>query len=302
MQEHYLAKWLSGELTPEELQEFKKSEAYATYVKIAEASSKFKAPDFDSKKALEQLKASRLQKPKQSKVISLARYKTALQIAAAVIVLFAGYWFFTTKNTVVNTELAQQTEISLPDNSVVKLNAQSKLVYNKPNWDKKRTVNLNGEAFFKVAKGKKFDVATDYGVVSVLGTEFNVKSRANYFEVSCYEGLVQVTYNNKTLKLPAGKSFLVVDNTQMQRDIPAYSAPSWLTNESTFKSIPLTYVLNELERQYNITVVRNNINTQRLFTGSFTNKNLSLALQSICNPLHLTYEIADNKVMLYEAR
>jgi hypothetical protein len=30
-------------------------------------------------------------------------------------------------------------------------------------------------------------------------------------EVMCYEGLVSVTYNNKTVKLPPGKTFRVVD-------------------------------------------------------------------------------------------
>ena len=47
MQENYLAKWLNGELTEEELADFKKSDAYASYVKIRTASENLEAPDFD---------------------------------------------------------------------------------------------------------------------------------------------------------------------------------------------------------------------------------------------------------------
>jgi ferric-dicitrate binding protein FerR (iron transport regulator) len=51
-----------------------------------------------------------------------------------------------------------------------------------------------------------FSVNTTAGVITVLGTQFNVKER-NYFEVHCYEGLVSVTHNNETIKLPPGKHF-----------------------------------------------------------------------------------------------
>jgi Fe2+-dicitrate sensor, membrane component len=65
----------------------------------------------------------------------------------------------------------------------VNLNSSSQLSYSKNKWDSKREVTLNGEAFFKVSKGSTFDVITLNGKVSVLGTQFNVKQRENYFEV-----------------------------------------------------------------------------------------------------------------------
>ena len=71
----------------------------------------------------------------------------------------------------------------------MKLNELSQLEYNASKWDENRSLELKGEAFFDVEKGKRFDVTTEFGNVSVLGTEFNVLSRDSIFKVSCYEGL-----------------------------------------------------------------------------------------------------------------
>ena len=118
-----------------------------------------------------------------------------------------GSYYFTSLDSITTTDLAEHTEVYLPDSSQVILNAESKISFNKKTWDENRNVTLEGEAFFKVAKGKRFTVATESGIITVLGTQFNVENRKNFFEVTCYEGLVSVTYNNKETKLAAGTSF-----------------------------------------------------------------------------------------------
>ena len=50
--------------------------------------------------------------------------------------------------------------------------------------------------------------------------------------------------------------------------------PSWTKNESTFSSIPLKFVLAELERQFNIDVETENINTEQLLQGPLTTQTL----------------------------
>ena len=63
--------------------------------------------------------------------------------------------------------------------------------------------------------------------------------------------------------------------------------------------MPLSYVLSELERQYDIKVITKNVDLQEVFTGTFSNRNMNLALQSISAPLQLEYSINGNKVLLY---
>jgi ferric-dicitrate binding protein FerR (iron transport regulator) len=298
MQENYLAKWLNNDLSGEELAAFKKSAEYASYEKLINVSGSLKAPDFDVDKALNDFKNNQLQK--DAKVIKLNPMRKIWRIAAAVAVIFvASYFYISTLDESVSTEYAERSEVRLPDNSEIILNADSRITYSEINWNKERNVSLQGEAFFKVAKGQKFTVATKDGLVTVLGTQFNVENRKGFFYFSCYEGLVSVTFKGKETKLPAGNSFMAINGEVLKTESPENSIPSWMSNESTFKSIPLKYVLDEFERQYNIEVKTQNVNLGQLFTGSFSNTNLNLALQSISTPSQIKYELKGNNVLFY---
>ncbi len=298
MQENHLAKWLNNELSAEELSEFKNSEAYASFERIVAASGSLKGPDFDVDEALMAFRNKQtLQDPK---VVQLRPYKRFLQVAAAVVILLVGSYFYVNSlDATIATQYAETKEIVLPDHSKVILNADSELSYSKKNWDANRNLNLKGEAFFKVAKGEKFTVATTDGTVSVLGTQFNVENRNDFFEVSCYEGLVSVSFNNKDYKLPAGSSFVVINGAITTTQKLDAESPSWMHSESSFKSVPLKYVFDEFQRQHNITVSTENIDTNQLYTGSFSNSDANLALQSISAPSQIKFKLEGNKVLFY---
>lgn len=301
MQENYLAKWLNDELTEAELAEFKRSDAYATFQKIRETASTLEAPEFEMDKAWASLELQK--KAEQPKVFTLAPFKAFLRIAAVVTILLAGsFIYLTTLNETVSTAYAESKAITLPDNSEIILNAESKVTYSVKNWETNRNINLSGEAFFKVAKGQKFTVATEQGVVTVLGTQFNVEARDNYLEVSCFEGLVSVAFDGKETKLPAGNSFLAINGELSVQKVMVNGSPSWLTNESSFKSVPLKYVLDELQRQYNLRVKTEGIDVNQLYTGSFSNENLGLALKSISVPLQIKFKLEGNKVLFYDEK
>ncbi|PRX53744.1 FecR family protein [Flagellimonas meridianipacifica] len=298
MQDNYLAKWLNDELSEEELIKFKASEEYASYKRLKEVSASLRAPDFDMEEALNRLQTERSENT--PKVIALKPYKRFLRIAAAIAILITGsYLYLNLSNTSYSSQLAENTEVVLPDNSEVILNADSKVTFNEKNWDTRRKINLKGEAFFKVAKGKKFTVKTSQGSVSVLGTQFNVENRDGFFEVNCYEGLVQVTFEDITKKLPAGTSFLVIDGKVMDVEKSDALQPSWTRNESSFDGIPLKYVFNELERQFDISVNTENVDTNLLFTGTFSNTDLKMALKSIATPSRIKFKTEGNNVLFY---
>lgn len=298
MKENHLAKWLNNELSEAELEEFKNSPGYASYERIVKAAVDFGGPEFNVEKALKDLEARKA--GKAPGVILLNPWKKVLRVAAVIAFIFAlSLVYLSTLEETISTRYAQRTEVVLPDASEVWLNAGSEISYNKKNWDKERRVDLKGEAFFKVAKGEKFSVATSTGTVMVLGTRFNVETRGKYFEVSCFEGLVRVTYRGKSRELPAGTSFLAIDGKIMPIQGPGANAPSWINNESTFQSTPLAYVLSEFERQYNVEVSTRNVNLDQLYTGSFSNTNINLALQSISAPSQISFILEGNKVLFY---
>lgn len=298
MQENYLAKWLNNELSVEERRQFEQSEEFASYQKLIEASGKLSAPEFDVEKAL-----ADLQQRKENaggKVIRLNSFQRFIRIAAAIAAIAVlSIYFLSSNDTAVRTDFAERSEVVLPDNSEIILNAGSEITYNEENWEKERTLNLKGEAFFKVAKGKKFQVATADGTVTVLGTQFNVENRNGFFEVTCFEGLVSVSYKGKETQLSAGDAFLAIRGKIIPADSPTASVPAWMLDESSFKSTPLTYVLDELARQFDLKVTTQNVNLDQLYTGSFSNTNLNLALESISAPSNLEYTVEGKQVLIY---
>ena len=183
------------------------------------------------------------------------------------------------------------------------LNADSRVTYKKNIWKISRHVHLDGEAFFSVAKGSRFDVETQSGIVSVLGTQFNVKNRDNYFEVVCYEGLVQVQSLGETSKLSAGNSFRILNGEMEVFDKnDSYTVPDWMSNESVFRSVPFAQVIHELERQYDVSITASNIDLNQLFTGKFVHDSLEMSLKAITIPLNLKYEISDKDQIILSAR
>ena len=299
MKEELIHKWLEDDLSKSELEAFKALPEAEAYMKISEKAKLFKDTSYNT--ALEFDKLSSIinnRKEEKTKKSTLQWLRPVMQIAAILIIgLMVYYAPIYGGATTVKTLASNTTSVALPDHSEVKLNAESSIKYSSKDWESNREVNLVGEAYFKVEKGSRFDVVTWAGKVSVLGTQFNVKQRVNYFEVTCYEGLVSVSYQGEDIKLPAGSTFKIVDGTMVQGKTKAL-APSWVQKSmSTFKSVPYIEVIHEFERQYNVKVELNNIDTLQLYSGSFTHKDKELALKSITLPLQVKYKQKDNKTI-----
>ncbi len=291
--EDLIIKWLDNSLDEKELKAFEELDASSTFIKIDEAMQAFKAPSFDKAVSFEKIQA---QKTHQEHHFPWKRYIAGI---AALLVVSLGVYFsyFQTNTTTFFAQNREHQNVVLPDASKVVLNAGSSVAFNEEDWSTNRKLFLKGEAFFDVEKGSTFSVATDQGIVTVLGTEFNVKARDDFFEVICYEGLVSVEYQGKTLKLPAGNAYRVYKNQEFIPEV-AVPKPTWIVGESSFQSVPFSEIILELERQYNITVSYDTSLSQTILTTSFTHKNLDAALQAITIPLKLSYDLEGKNVML----
>ena len=296
--EDYIQKWLEGTLNTEEKALFERTEAYKSLEELSNSLMSFKAPEFDTDAEYEGLKA-RIS-AKKSRVLTLNWLNPVLKVAAVLIAVAGSYFLFLRdSSTVIKTLAAEKAEITLPDSSLAALNALSRLAFHEYNWKNKRRVELDGEAFFKVAKGSRFDVVTSAGTVSVLGTAFNVVNRKDYFEVTCYEGSVKVESADGIVKLQPKQIFQKVDGvTTTGNKNSLNDLPDWRRAESSFESVPFRYVMQEFERQYDVSITTMNVDTEQIFTGRFTHSDLSLALKSIAFPLNLTYEVEGKKIIL----
>lgn len=220
-------------------------------------------------------------------------------IAASITLLLMFNPFSNAGNQIISTQIAEHQTIALPDESLVELNNVSTLSFDSKNWNKKRNVRLNGEAFFKVAKGSKFIVQSPQGKVSVLGTQFNIYDRDGYYEVECLEGKVQVDLKDgTTYVLLAGDKLSSKQGTPVNLEKKKVEKIDWLNNYVDIKEMPLSKVLEEVSRYYDVEF--ENVETIKLkpYTGFFTTKSLDSAIYQILWPLDISYIIEENKVII----
>ncbi|KUJ63915.1 iron dicitrate transport regulator FecR [Flavobacteriaceae bacterium CRH] len=292
-----LAKWLNNDLSQDELAEFEASPDFEKYQKIKKYTDHLEIDDLDENAMLSTILS---QKKVTPKVVPL--YKKWMFRAAAIFVLALGITFVM-KFFVPQTHTAafgEKTTFSLPDNSEVVLNSGSEINYKKWNWDNNRHLELKGEAYFKVSKGRRFEVQTNLGKVSVLGTQFNVKARKNRFDVVCYEGRVKVNYANTQILLTHGQSVSFENGKQVNMKVNLLR-PEWMDDQISFNKENIRTLLDEVERQYNITIELNTKDTVSLFTGKLPAKNLDIALQIISTTYHLeAKKVSKNKIIFDE--
>jgi ferric-dicitrate binding protein FerR (iron transport regulator) len=295
--EIFLARWLSDELTEDEKNSFEASEDFLIYKKIAEKSSELVPPEFNKIKVFNSIldKTSNKSEVKVRKLFKPWMYS----VAASILVLLGIFYFLNQPEKYVSG-IGEQLAIILPDNSKVILNANSTLSFNKNNWNENRNLNLNGEAYFKVEKGSDFVVETKEGKVTVLGTQFNVKTDTDFFEVICYEGKVKAETNTLNTILIKGDAFRKMKDSLPEKWMISAVEPSWKKGESSFKSVPLEYVIKALKNQYKITIDASKIDVNKRFTGSFTHKNLQVALQTVFVPMKIDVTFKDEKTVLLQ--
>jgi transmembrane sensor len=293
-----LAKWLNNDLSPDELAEFEASPDFEKYQKIKMYTDHLEVADLDENAMLSNILSQKKQTPK---VVPL--YKKWTFRAAAIFVLALGITF-ALKYLVPQTQKAdfgERTTFSLPDNSEVVLNSGSEIQYKKWNWDNRRHLELQGEAYFRVAKGRRFEVHTNLGKVTVLGTQFNVKARKNRFDVVCYEGRVKVNYANTQILLTHGQSVSFENGKQVKRSVVSLQ-PEWMDNQICFYKENIKSLLDEIQRQYNIKIELHTKDTTALFTGKLPAKDLDVALQIISTTYHLEAKKTSNNTIIFDEK
>ena len=190
------------------------------------------------------------------------RYLKIFSVAASLLICLsigAGWLFLKEKEPVmvsVATAEGEMLSLTLPDGSLVTLNSQSSLSYAEGFKGTERTVFLDGEALFDVAKDKEkcFVVKIDTVSVCVYGTKFNVQaydSNENV-EVSLLEGNVKVKAMERQAELQPGEQAVFNRNTfEMKKakvDVNAFA--SWKSGRIYFKDKPFSEITSLLERKF----------------------------------------------------
>jgi ferric-dicitrate binding protein FerR (iron transport regulator) len=218
-------------------------------------------------------------------------------LAASVALIIGVFSFYHEKDTHIWCQPASIKTVSLPDGSQVILNAASGIDFNKRTWFSDRMVKLEGEAFFKVKKGSKFKVVTPNGKVVVLGTTFNVFARSNRLDVYCETGKVAVITTDTSF-ITAGSKTLARKGESGRIMKAEKHESSWQKGEFWFSNAPMGEVIAELERQFDIDIVHQDL-SNRYYTGYFNTNSLKEALTMVFSPMQLQFEIKNRIIHIH---
>jgi len=201
-----------------------------------------------------------------SKKPTIIRLPVFIRVAAALLLLLgAGLTIYhyrsTTKLMAAFTGMGERRDVRLSDGTLVTLNAGSRLTYPQTFEGDDRTVSLEGEAFFNVARdtAKPFIIHTAALQTTVLGTSFNItayKGESNV--VTVLTGKVKVAGNkggNAVVLHPgqqasesAGGQYLAV------KTVEAANYTAWENGTIYLDGIGLEALARRLERKYKVSI------------------------------------------------
>lgn len=158
----------------------------------------------------------------------------------------------------IETPFGGKYQINLPDGSKVWLNSASSLRFPALFSGNTREVELNGEAFFDVAKNpnKPFKVITKDQIVEVLGTQFNINSYADEesFKTTLIEGSVKIIYKDRVVLLSPGQQFQPILKSSKVIEADTEEVTAWKNGYFLFKDEDIQSIMRKVSRWYNVEV------------------------------------------------
>ncbi|MEM1120381.1 MAG: FecR domain-containing protein [Bacteroidota bacterium] len=287
------ARWLSGNISDEEKAELQRTGALEDLERLVADMDNVSFPPYAIDAGFAKLKANRSTgKAAILRTMRPKRQRAWLAAAASILFLVGTFYFWGNQVDTVKADLGQTLAHTFLDSSTVILNDGSQISYDKGKWSENRAIQLVGEAVFQVEKGRPFMVQTALGSVEVLGTKFNVRAWNERLEITCFEGKVRVTQNNRSAELGAGEAVVGSRGQFSKKQIIDHQEPFWTVGLSKFSAVPFDQVLEELRRQYAVQIESPTIN--RPFNGSFRHDDLATAVQAVCKPMNLKYTISED--------
>ncbi|MFY0600062.1 MAG: FecR domain-containing protein [Cyclobacteriaceae bacterium] len=204
--------------------------------------------------------------------------------------------------------LGQKLTFELPDGSIVKLNAGSKITFPKTFSSETREVELVGEAFFDVRRdeNRPFHITSDNVNIEVLGTSFNVKSYPNENEVavSVKTGRVSVESRNtdENLILIANEMAVYTreDKLLIKEEIrKSQVAFGWTEKKLAFENQSIEEIFKLMSRWYGVDFyLEKTPDLNKKFSGSYNNLTLNAVLGSLSFAYDFKYEIDEKNVTI----
>lgn len=172
--------------------------------------------------------------------------------------------------------------LTLSDGTKVWVNAMTRMKF-PTEFGMKRVVELDGEAYFEVAKdpNRPFIVKMKEYDIQVVGTSFNVSNYQNegMTRTTLCSGLINVLLNDNTkqqIQLTPGNQLSINKHSREMKieEVNADNYSAWRNGSYYFENQPLEELFNSLKKWYNIESVEfeNEYLKKKLYSGKFDKK------------------------------
>ena len=173
----------------------------------------------------------------------------------------------------ISTPAGGQYAVVLADGSKVWLNALSSIKFPEVFSGNERKVELQGEAYFEIAKNRTmpFKVVSRSQVVEVLGTHFNINAYQDEKSVvtTLLEGSVKLSLANshEAKMLKPGQEGRVADRIQIS-DVDTEQSIAWQNDKFNFSGDDIGVIMRKISRWYNVEIEYQNNITTETFVGT----------------------------------
>ena len=204
--------------------------------------------------------------------------------------------------TVYTAHSGEISKVVLSDGTKVILNSDSKLTLSASFNKNAREVELDGEAFFDVAKdsSRLFIIRCSAESYIVRGTSFNITSYSSdgYSVATLHEGALEARVNSDIINLVPGEELRVDENTSTlsKHKVKVANSTNWITTSRlVFEDTPLRQVANRLARKYQVTIDVHPELENILYTGVNDDETIEevLRLLEITSPVPLSFSNFD---------
>ncbi len=205
----------------------------------------------------------------------------------------------------IRTPRGGEYQVVLPDNSIVWLNADSKLRFPLTFSGKERRVFASGELYFQVAKDSlspfRIEVEGLYEV-EVLGTEFNVRAYSDLpSATTLVDGRVLIRDKGTKVVLKPGEQAVKGKHGEVVvREVDVAPYIDWKLGFFLFEDDRLEDILNELARWYDVNVFFENssVREERFSVDMPRHESFEEVLRLIEQTRSIQIEIEGNNVFV----
>lgn len=225
----------------------------------------------------------------KAKVLPLYQRPIAYTWAAAAVLLIAAFIGFYWISLNPTPQLVAQSDsviqkVTLEDGTEVTLRPYSEL-YELASSETVRSYSLNGEAFFDVTSdaSRPFSVEAGNGLITVLGTRFNVSSWGSSTKVYLEEGSVRFenSEQNAVILEPGQRSELIGGIITNPENTSADEYTDWLSNTIVFNASNPEDVVAEIGQHFNISINLNQLDDASTLDGTLRLDSIAQTLEDL---------------------